>query len=85
MPAHIGPAGKESPRQFYVADRKAGGCGTSWFETSAQAAYNDRNRGLVPKVLKDGADVDRSYSMPSDAYRANFDRAFGKGEYAHSS
>lgn len=85
MEAHTGPKGLEAPREFYSADRRLGGCGAFWAETSKQAAHNDRNRGLEPKYLKDGADVDRSYSMPSQAFQDNYDRAFGKGDYAHQS
>ena len=75
--AHVGPAGKDTPRTAYSADRRAGGCGNFWFETSAAAAHNDRNRGINPKYLKEEARVGRAYSMPSETFQENYERIFG--------
>lgn len=76
--AHTGPRGVEPPRTPYLCDTRDGGCGTFEFVTSAAAAHNDRNRGINPKRLQEGARVGRYFSEPSDAFRANYDRAFGR-------
>lgn len=73
--ALVGPRGLEPPRTPYLADRREGGCGTFWFETSSAAAHNDRNRGLQPKHLK--GDGVKSFSLPSDEFRAQYERIFG--------
>jgi hypothetical protein len=78
MAAHTGPKAKDAPRTFYNADRRLGGCGTTWAEASAAAAHNDRQRGINPKHLKEEARIGRAYFLPSDGYRENYDRIFRK-------
>jgi len=75
--AHVGPAGKDTPRTAYSADQKEGGCGAFWFETSAAAAHNDRNRGINPRHLKEEARVGRTYFTVSDTFRDRYEEIFG--------
>lgn len=75
--AHTGPAGKDTPRTAYSADMRDGGCGAFWFETSAAAAHNDRNRGIDPKHLKEEARVGRTMFTGSDLYRDRYAEVFG--------
>ncbi len=79
MAAHTGPVGKDAPRTAYSADRRDGGCGNFWFETSAAAAHNDQQRGITPKYLKEEARVGRAYFLPTEAYQENYERIFGHG------
>lgn len=79
--AHTGPRGVEPPRTPYLCDTRDGGCGTFEFVTSAAAAHNDRNRGINPKRLQEGARIGRSYSVPSDTFRNNYDGIFRRKEF----
>jgi hypothetical protein len=65
---------------LFSADRRKGGCGAAWSRTTKQGvAYNDE-RGRSTAWKTQDAEVNRTYWMPSDAYRANFDRIFRKGD-----
>lgn len=76
--------GRETAHEWSIfsADRRAGGCGGVWTRTAPTGAQRYRALGREPKGLTSDAAAGRSYSLPSDAYRDQYDRIFRKGAYA---
>jgi hypothetical protein len=62
---------------IFSADRRAGGCGATWTRTTSSGARKDRARGVEPARLTRSAGKERFTSAPSDAYRSNYEAAFG--------
>lgn len=62
---------------IYSADRRAGGCGGVWSRTAPTGVERYRSMGREPKGLTQDAATGRTYSMPTDAYRDNYERIFG--------
>jgi hypothetical protein len=71
--------GRETAHEWSIfsADRRAGGCGGVWSRTAPTGAVRDRTRGREPKGLTSDAAAERSYFLPSDAYRDQYERIFG--------
>lgn len=57
---------------LYTADVRQGGCGHNWARTTKAGLARDHARGVHPKWLSQSALVDRTVSLPSDRYRANY-------------
>ena len=66
----------------YTADPRRGGCGHSWSRTTKQGLARNDTRNRSTAGLTRAADRDVITSVPSQAYRDNYDRAFQKGEFA---
>jgi hypothetical protein len=62
---------------IYSADVREGGCGAVWTRTTSTGAARDRARGVQSLNLTAAAGKERYVSVPSDSYRANYERAFG--------
>lgn len=62
---------------MYNADPRKGGCGNNWTRDTKQGVENNNKRGKDPKWRAESAAVDRTFSMPTDAYRDNYERIFG--------
>lgn len=58
---------------MYNADPRRGGCGTSWARTTKQGVAEDQSKGVNPKWLTDSAQTGRSFSLPSEQFRENWD------------
>lgn len=58
---------------MYNADPRKGGCGYTWARTTPQGVAEDRSRGVNPKWGTASAERGRSYSLPTDQFRENFD------------
>lgn len=59
-------------------DSRQGGCGMSFPVDSTQGVREAEARGDKPRVfVSEAAATKRTYSMPSDAFRDNYRRAFG--------
>jgi hypothetical protein len=63
--------------EIYSADRREGGCGASWAADTKQGVQEGEKKGYRPRWVTKDAAANRSYSMPSDAYRDNYERIFG--------
>ncbi len=59
---------------MYHHDPQAGGCGATWTRTSRQGAEADAAQGVHSKWLTGSADRNVTYSLPSRAFRNNYDR-----------
>ena len=62
---------------IFSADVRQGGCGAAWTRTTTTGAAKDRARGVEPVNLTASAGERRIVSTPTDAYHANYGRAFG--------
>jgi hypothetical protein len=62
---------------IYSSDLRDGGCGDTWSRTTAQGRQRDNALGREPMQLTRGAT--RTYSVPSDRFRDNYDRIFRRG------
>lgn len=64
---------------MYNADRKKGGCGTTWTRTSEQGRQLDASKGINTKWLTGSAAKARTYILSPDneAYSEGYRRAFG--------
>lgn len=61
-------------------DSRKGGCGLSFAVDSSQGVREAEARGDKPRTfVSDAAATGRSYSVPSDAFRDNYERVFGHG------
>lgn len=71
--------GRETAHEWSIfsADRNKGGCGGVWSRTAPTGAVRDRALGREPKGLTSDAAAERSYFLPTEAYQANYERAFG--------
>jgi hypothetical protein len=67
---------------IFSADRRKGGCGGVWSRTTPQG---QQRLGKPANGLTSDALAERSYWIPSQAYRDNYDRIFKKGAYAPQS
>lgn len=66
--------------EVFSADPRKGGCGVPWTRTTSQGKAQRDARGLPTGMLTRAAQAGRVMSVPSEAYRANWARAFGKEE-----
>jgi hypothetical protein len=62
---------------IFSADVRQGGCGAVWSRTTTTGVQRDHARGVEPSSLTASAGKGRYISVPSEAYRTNFERAFG--------
>ena len=62
---------------IFNADMREGGCGATWSRTTTTGAIKDRARGIEPLSLTASADKGRFVSVPTDAYRSNYEAIFG--------
>jgi hypothetical protein len=62
---------------IYSADARQGGCGASWTRTTTTGAARDHARGRTPVNLTASAGKERYVSVPTQAYRDNYELAFG--------
>jgi hypothetical protein len=62
---------------MYNADPRKGGCGNNWARDTKQGVAANNEKGRDPKWKAESAELDRTFSMPSDAYRDNYERIFG--------
>lgn len=62
---------------IFNADLRQGGCGATWTRTTTTGARKDRARGVEPVNLTASADKGRVVSVPSEAYRSNYEAIFG--------
>lgn len=71
--------GRETAHEWsiYSADRRQGGCGALWTRTNATGVSRYHSLGRQPVGLTASAEVARTYFVASDAYRANYELAFG--------
>ena len=71
--------GREAANEWsiYSADRRQGGCGHLWTRTNQAGTERLHSRGKVPVGLTRAAEAARSYSLPSEAYSAAWERIFG--------
>lgn len=64
--------------EMYNADRKQGGCGTSWTVDTPQGVQEAEQQGRAkPRWVNEAAATGRSYSMPSEAFSDAYERIFG--------
>lgn len=62
----------------YFADPRQGGCGTNWARDTKQGAARRERKGMTPPKWKTASAQKESYtSVPSDAFRDNYERIFG--------
>jgi hypothetical protein len=59
---------------MFNADPRKGGCGYSWARTTKQGQREDQERNINPKWLTGSAQAGRSYSLPTEQFRDNFER-----------
>ena len=69
---------------MYNCNPMQGGCGSNWTRTTPQGVARDAQRGVQSRWHTQSAGTARFTSVPSDAYRANFDRAFGRPDDGQS-
>lgn len=67
---------------IFNADARQGGCGFTWTRTASSGVEKDHTLGRESRWRTRSAGSERFTSVPSDAYRNNYDRAFRKGAYA---
>lgn len=60
---------------IFQADPRAGGCGATWTRTTRTGQLRDEKRGVKSLNLTAGAQ--RSFSLPSEQYRSNYEAIFG--------
>lgn len=64
--------------EMYNADRKKGGCGTSWTVDTPQGVAEAEKQGRAkPRWVNESAASGRTYFMPSEEYASNYERIFG--------
>jgi len=61
---------------IFNADVRRGGCGFTWTRTTPSGAERDRAAGREPRWRTRSASG-RFMSVPSEAFRANYEAAFG--------
>jgi len=61
--------------QIFSSDLRNGGCGDAWSRTTSTGAQRLADTGRTPQQLTKGAT--RTYSLPSDQFRSNYERIFG--------
>jgi hypothetical protein len=87
---HRSEGSKPGPREsvhdwsIFNADVRHGGCGFTWTRTATGGVDKDHALGRESRWKTRAAGRERFTSVPSDAYRDNYDRAFGKGAYART-
>jgi hypothetical protein len=62
---------------IFNADRRAGGCGATWTRTTTTGTAIDHAHGRHPTGLTASAGKARFVSVPSEAFRQNFEAIFG--------
>ena len=81
--AHRSEGSPAGPREAYhdwsifSAERQQGGCGATWTRTTTSGAHKDHARGVEPLNLTASATKERYVSVPTRAFRDNYERAFG--------
>jgi hypothetical protein len=76
---HEHEGGRETAHEWsiYSADRRQGGCGAAWTRTNATGVQRYNAMGRTPVGLTAAAEAERSYFLPTDAYRDQYERIFG--------
>lgn len=69
-----GRGGEHRHWSLFTADRKRGGCGEVWARTTRQGRARDLQAGVQSKWATRAAAVERATSVPSEAFRTNWDR-----------
>jgi len=72
-----GPREQHHDWSIFNADVRTGGCGFTWTRTTSSGAERDHDLGREPRWKTASAGSGRFTSVPSDAYRTNYERAFG--------
>jgi hypothetical protein len=62
---------------IFNADRREGGCGATWTRTTTTGVRKDAKRGVQSLNMTASAGKERYVSVPSEAYRSNYELAFG--------
>ena len=81
--AHRSEGSQAGPREMvhdwsiFSADRRQGGCGATWPRTTSTGARKDAARGVQSANLTASAGKERVVSVPSQAYRDNYEAIFG--------
>jgi hypothetical protein len=60
--------------EIFHADPARGGCGYTWSRTTRQGQANDEARGIQSRWLTRAAARAVTYSIPSAAFRAGYER-----------
>jgi len=80
---HRSEGEKTGPREahhdwsIYNADVRKGGCGFTWTRTTSTGAERDHSLGRESRWRTRSAGSERFVSVPSDAFRDNYERIFG--------
>lgn len=81
--AHRSEGSQSGPREMYhdwsifSADQRQGGCGATWTRTTTTGLAKDRARGVESANLTASAGKGRYVSVPSQAFRSNYEAIFG--------
>lgn len=70
---------RESAHEWSIfsADRRLGGCGAAWTRTNQTGVERYNALGKQPVGLTSSAETERTYFLPTDAYRDQYERIFG--------
>lgn len=79
---NIGKSDEHRLFSIFTADRRKGGCGTTWARSSQEQIADDQAKGIDSKWKVSSAVTGRVMSVPSAAFTDNYDQAFQKGKYA---
>lgn len=60
--------------EMFSADPRKGGCGVPWTRTTRQGQAADEARGVQSRFLTRSAQAQRTTSIGSDTFRANYER-----------
>ncbi len=75
--AHARTEGQNHYWDMYSCDQREGGCGNNWTRTTKAGVEWNERKGQQTRWLTTGAEIGRVVSVPSEAYRSNYERAFG--------
>jgi hypothetical protein len=75
------PGPRESVHDWSIfnADPRKGGCGFTWTRTTSTGTVRDHALGRESRWKTRSAGQERYVSVPSDAFRDNYERIFGHG------
>ena|SRR5580765_574671 len=83
---HRSEGGRPGPREqrhdwsIFNADPRRGGCGFTWTRTATTGVEKDHQLGREPRWKTRSAGRERFVSVPSDAFRDNYDRIFRRSD-----
>ena len=72
-----GPREAQHDWSIFNADPRKGGCGFTWTRTSGTGVQRDHGLGRESRWKTRSAGRESFVSVPSDAFRDNYERAFG--------